>query len=303
MGHLVGDSILVAAAKIIKEAFRREDVVARIGGDEFAILMPNATRSAVETACHRVRSAIDEYNRTRPGVHLSLSIGYAVSNLSDVGIRAIFREADNNMYREKLHHSQSARSAIIQTAMKLLEERDFLTEEHAERINELVTRLARKLRISAPNIAEIQLLAKFHDIGKVGISDHILLKPGPLTSEEMAEMQRHSEIGYRIAQSSNELLPIAEWILKHHEWWNGGGYPVGLHGEQIPLECRILAVVDAYDAMTSDRPYRRAMDHDAAVAELKRCAGTQFDAAIVKKFLALFASAAGAKRPKTRAAE
>ncbi|HWQ62105.1 MAG TPA: HD domain-containing phosphohydrolase, partial [Negativicutes bacterium] len=288
MGHMVGDNILVAAAKIIKEAFRREDVVARIGGDEFAILMPNVTRGVVETACQRVRSAIDEYNRTRPGVHLSLSIGYAVSDLSEVSIRATFREADNNMYREKLHHSQSARSAIIQTAMKLLEERDFLTEEHAERLNELISKLARKIRLTAPNIAEMQLLAKFHDIGKVGIADHILLKPGPLTSEEKAEMQRHCEIGYRIAQSSNELMPIAEWILKHHEWWNGEGYPVGLRGEQIPLECRILAVVDAYDAMTSDRPYRRAMSHEAAVSELKRCAGTQFDVKVVKKFLALF---------------
>lgn len=291
MGHLVGDNILVAAAKIIRDAFRREDVVARIGGDEFAILMPNATRSVVEAACHRVRSGIEEYNRMRSEVHLSLSIGYAVSDLGEASIRVTFREADNNMYREKLHHSQSARSAIIQTAMKLLEERDFLTEEHAERINELVTRLAKKLRLAAPNIAELQLLAKFHDIGKVGIADHILLKPGPLSPEEQAEMQRHCEIGYRIAQSSNELLPIAEWILKHHEWWNGEGYPVGLRNEQIPLECRILAVVDAYDAMTSDRPYRKAISHEAAVAELKRCAGTQFDAKIVKKFLGLFAPA------------
>lgn len=298
MGHLVGDNILVAAAKIIKDAFRREDVVARIGGDEFAILMPNATRGAVEAACQRVRTAIDEYNRARPGVHLSLSIGYAVSSLDAVSIRTIFREADNNMYREKLHHSQSARSAIIQTAMKLLEERDFLTEEHAERIKELVTRLARKLRLPVPTVAEMQLLAKFHDIGKVGIADHILLKPGALTPEEKAEMQRHCEIGYRIAQSSSELQPIAEWILRHHEWWNGEGYPAGLHGAQIPLECRVLAVVDAYDAMTSDRPYRKAVDHDAAVAELKRCAGTQFDPAIVKKFLTLFAPAGRAPKAK-----
>ncbi len=296
MGHLIGDNILVAAAKIIKDSFRREDVVARIGGDEFAVLVPNASRGVVEAGCQRVRSAIDEYNRASPGMHLSLSIGYAVSDLSEVSIRITFREADNNMYREKLHHSQSARSAIIQTAMKLLEERDFLTEEHAERINELISKLAKKLRLTAPNIAELQLLAKFHDIGKVGISDKILLKPGPLSPEEKAEMQRHSEIGYRIAQSSNELLPIADWILKHHEWWNGEGYPVGLRGEQIPLECRILTVVDAYDAMTSDRPYRKAVSHAEAVAELKCFAGVQFDAKIVKKFLALFAPVRQAKK-------
>jgi diguanylate cyclase (GGDEF)-like protein/PAS domain S-box-containing protein len=284
MGHHVGDTMLIAAAKIIQQAFRREDIVARIGGDEYAVLMPNATGRAVEAACRRVHSGIAAYNQTQPGVHLSLSVGHAIGRRGE-SIRGLLREADNNMYREKLNHSHGARSAIIQTAMKLLEERDFLTEEHAERIDRLVTRLARGLGLTGFAVAGIQLLAKFHDIGKVGIPDNILRKPGPLTAEEQAVMRRHCEIGYRIAQSSGELLPIAEWILKHHEWWNGGGYPVGLSGDQIPRECRILAVVDAYDAMTSDRPYRKAMTHEAAVAEIKRCAGTQFDPAIVRKFL------------------
>ena len=99
----------------------------------------------------------------------------------------------------------------------------------------------------------------FHDIGKVGIPDRILFKPGRLTDEEYKEMKRHSEIGHRIAQSAPDLQPIADYILRHHEWWNGGGYPLGLSGENIPLECRILAIADAYDAMTSDRPYRKAM--------------------------------------------
>ena len=134
-------------------------------------------------------------------------------------------------------------------------------------------------------MTDLRLLAQFHDIGKVGIPDRILLKPGPLSPEEMVEMKRHSEIGHRIANSSPDLLPVADWVLKHQEWWNGAGYPLGLAGEKIPIECRILAIADAYDAMTSDRPYRKAMSHDAAVTELRRCAGTQFDPTLVELFI------------------
>ncbi len=284
MGHHIGDTMLIAAAKIIKEAFRREDTVARIGGDEFAVLMPGATAQAFEAACRRVQSGIAAYNKTQPGVHLSLSVGHAIGRRGE-SIRDILHRADNNMYREKLNHSHGARSAIIQTAMKRLAERDFFTTEQANRKDRLVCGLARALELPEAAMEGMRLLAKFHDIGTVGIPDNILRKPGPLTAEEQVVMRRHCEIGCRIAQSSGELLPIAEWILKHHEWWNGGGYPMGLSGEQIPRECRILAVVDAYEAMTSERPYRKAMTHEKAVAEITRCAGTQFDPAVVREFL------------------
>ncbi|WP_341473570.1 HD-GYP domain-containing protein [Desulfallas thermosapovorans] len=106
-----------------------------------------------------------------------------------------------------------------------------------------------------------------------------------LQPDEFAEMQRHCEIGYRIAKSAPDLNHVADWILKHHEWWNGQGYPLGLKGEDIPLECRILSIADAYDAMTSHRPYRKAMSHDKAVRELKRCAATQFDPQLVQAFI------------------
>ena len=189
------------------------------------------------------------------------------------------------MYREKLHRSQSARSAIVQTVMSLLEARDFITEGHADRLQGMLTKLARAAGLPESRMIDLRLLAQFHDIGKVGIPDRILLKPGPLSPDEMTEMKRHSEIGHRIAQSSPDLLPVADWVLKHQEWWNGKGYPLGLAGERIPIECRILAIADAYDAMTSDRPYRKAMSHEAAVAELRRCAGTQFDPELVNLFI------------------
>lgn len=286
-GHAVGDELLAATAKIIRGVIRKGDVPARIGGDEFAIFLSRADESVAHSLAIRLRAQVEKYNQMGPGVPLSVSFGYAVGQKRDASIQKLIKEADDNMYREKLHHSRSARSAIVQTVMKLLEERDFVTEEHAERLQDLTSRLALKLGLSEPCIAEIRLLAKFHDIGKIGIPDHILLKAGPLTPEEWSEMKRHCEIGYRIAQASPDLLPIAEWILKHQEKWDGEGYPFRLKGGEIPLECRILAVADAYDAMTSDRPYRKAMSQQAAIAELRRCAGTQFDADLVEPFISI----------------
>ena len=169
--------------------------------------------------------------------------------------------------------------------MKALEARDFITEGHANRLQVYVKEMAAVLGMSTRSIFDLCLLAKFHDIGKVGVPDRILFKPGPLTNEEALEMQRHCEIGHLIARSAPDLGPIADWILKHHGWWNGKGYPLGLKGKEIPLECRILAIVDAYDAMTSDRPYRKALSREKALSELKRCSGSQFDPCLVNKFV------------------
>lgn len=284
LGHDKGDALLVAAADVIMEAFRESDVVARIGGDEFAVLLPNSPRDVIERAFRRIRDAAERHNEAKPELPLSISIGFAVSNGKKTNMKELFKEADNNMYREKLHSSQSARSAIVNTLMKALEARDYITEGHAIRLQDLVISMAVSVGLPERRVTDLRLLAKFHDIGKVGVPDRILFKPGTLTSEEAAEMQRHCEIGHRIALSAPDLVHIADWILKHHERWDGNGYPLGLGGEEIPLECRILAIADAYDAMTSDRPYRQAITHREALAELRKCAGTQFDPQLVSKF-------------------
>ncbi|MGE5423195.1 MAG: diguanylate cyclase domain-containing protein [Ignavibacteriales bacterium] len=284
MGHDKGDSFLIAAAEVLKTCFRFSDVVSRVGGDEFAILLPDATREIVEEACIRLQDNVTRHNESTEEFPLSISVGSAVRTDSSVPLSEMYKEADNNMYREKLYRSQSARSAIVQTLMRALEARDFITEGHAERLQDMVAEMGAAMSLPTRNIVDLRLLAQFHDIGKVGLPDRILFKPGPLTPEERVEMQRHSEIGHRIALSSPDFLHISDWVLKHHEWWDGNGYPLGMSGEDIPLECRILAIADAYDAMTSDRPYRKAMCHDDAMAELKACAGKQFDPELVDKF-------------------
>jgi HD-GYP domain-containing protein (c-di-GMP phosphodiesterase class II) len=199
----------------------------------------------------------------------------------------MLREADDEMYRQKLSSSQSARSGIVQAIMKMLEMRDFETEQHSQRLDRLALELAQRADLPGHRRNDLRLLAQFHDIGKIGVPDKVLLKPGPLSPEESKEMERHSEIGHRIATVIPELQPIAEFILKHHERWDGKGYPMGLKGEQIPLEDRILSIVDAFDAMTSDRPYRKAMTADEAFAELRKCQGIQFDPILVELFLAM----------------
>lgn len=284
LGHQKGDALLVAAANVIREALPEGAVVARIGGDEFAVLVRYSTMVLLEQIGLKIKQGVRRYNLVNAELPLSISLGVAVRD-EGLAIGDVFKEADNAMYREKLHSSQSARSAIVQTLMKALEARDFITEGHADRLQRLVAAAARSIGLSESRVAELRLLARFHDIGKVGIPDRILFKPGALTQAEGIEMQRHSEIGYRIARSAPDLVPISDWILKHHEWWSGQGYPLGLKGKQIPLECRLLAIADAYDAMTSDRPYRKAMSHDEAVTELENCAGVQFDPELVTQFV------------------
>ena len=287
LGHNTGDLILKAVAKILKSSFRAGDLIARIGGDEFAVLTNHNSERVLELDCVKIKEQVEMYNNENKTIPISLSVGFAASKGNALNMNALYKEADNNMYREKLHRDKSSRSAIVQTLMKALEARDFQTEGHSDRMQEFIASFAHAIGLPEQNLADLRLLARFHDIGKVGIPDSILFKPDKLTGEEIAIMRHHCEIGYRIALAAPDLAPIADWILKHQEWWDGNGYPLGIAGEDIPLACRMLSIVDAFDAMTSDRPYRKALSRRAAIGELNRCAGTQFDPKLVKDFVEL----------------
>lgn len=287
LGHNTGDVMLIEAANVIKNTLRQVEMVARIGGDEFAVILPVNDRQVLEGVCDRIRDAVNSYNAADPVLPLSISIGCSVCSGPPGGMEDAFKKADNNMYREKLYRSRTASSAIVGTLMNTLQARGITTEDQTTRIHELVSRLAIAIGLGRQSMIDLGLLVRFHDIGRIGIPSHIHYKSGPLNPEEIAEMRRHSEIGHRIAQSSPELAPIADCILKHHEWFDGSGYPLSLKGDEIPLECRIMAIAYAYDAMTNDRPYRKAMTSEQAFAELERGAGTQFDPVLVAEFLRL----------------
>ncbi len=287
LGHMAGDHILQVVAGILTNCCRAGDLIARIGGDEFAILLHSNSVKGIVSCSQQIRERIDVYNSQSPTVPISLSMGLAVCAQPPLDIHTLLKQADDSMYREKLHHHNSTRSAIVKALMKALEARDYITEGHGDRLQDLIEAFAGTVELPVASVADLRLFARFHDIGKVGTPDSILFKAGNLTAEEWVNMRQHCEIGYRIAVSAPDLVPIADWILKHHEWWDGHGYPLGLAGEAIPIECRMLSIVDAYDAMTSDRPYRKAMCKEAALAELRRCAGKQFDPDLVSKFCIL----------------
>jgi HD-GYP domain-containing protein (c-di-GMP phosphodiesterase class II) len=283
MGQDEGDSLLQKFARMLEECFDSNCVVARIDGDEFGIIVPGANLGSLEDMCRRLK--LTTVNILLETVVLNVSVGFALRKGKDQSIDDLFKEAERNMRREKVHHVQSSRSDIIKVLTEALKARDYITEGHANRLQFFVTKMAKAIGLSSSHIADLRLFAEFHDLGKVGIPDNILYKKGPLTEDEWSVMKEHPSIGSHIAQCAPDLVLISKWILCHHENWDGSGYPFGLKANEIPLECRILSIADAYDAMTNDRPYRKGMTNDEAIAELKRCSGTQFDPSLVELFI------------------
>lgn len=285
MGHSTGDDLLRSFAEILKANMRSSDVVSRFGGDEFAAILVSTDRPTAERVIERIRKAVARYNESRSGPFLSFSMGVATSNNGESSLLDCLKLADDLMYRDKLSRSNSVRSQMVNTLLLTLAEKDHISGGHASRLQEMAIKLGKRMGLNSDQLVNLSLFAQVHDLGKVGIPDRILFKPGKLTEEEWAIMKLHPEKGYRIAVSSPDLSTVADLILRHHERWDGKGYPLGLEKTEIPIECRILSIVDAYDAMTNDRPYCKARSHSEALKEIERCAGTQFDPKIVEEFL------------------
>ena len=282
-GYKKGDEILKNTAKILKDCFRKEDIVARYGGDEFIILLPSTSTTVAASIVERVHSLFkfDSYKE----FIMSLSIGITTKESKEQNINELIKVAEDNMYRHKLIEKQSSHSSIIISLEKALEERNYETHEHMDRMRILALELGKKLQFSEDKLDELSLLSSLHDIGKIAISDNIILSPLKLTNEEYEIMKKHTEIGFRIANSNSELALIAKGILSHHERWDGKGYPMGLEGRDIPITARIISIIDAYDAMTNDRPYRKAFSKGQVIAEIRKCSGTKYDPRLVEVFL------------------
>jgi len=284
-GYNEGDELLRRVAKILRYCSREGDIIARWGEDEFFILMPRSTEEDVKRVLDRIKKISMETSDQK--IPLNISIGTSTRIDKRQNLREVIKEAENNMYKNKLLKRKSVYNSIILSLERILWEKNHETKEHADRLRKLSLKLGSSINLPQNRLDELELLSALHDIGKVGIPDKILMKKGRLSTKEWNIIKRHPEIGYRIAESTPQIAPIAEGILSHHERWDGKGYPQGLKGKEIPIDASIVSIVDAYDVMTFGRHYRSAIPEEKAKEELMRCAGTQFNPFLVEKFVVL----------------
>ena len=286
-GHAQGDVLLIEMGKLLVSSCRESDVVARTGGDEFSILLPRTDEADAQNIVDSIKAACEAYasQTEKETYYTSISLGYATKTSLAEDFGVIQKTAEDFMYRHKLLEHKSLHSAIISSIKTTMFEKSNETEEHAERMAGLSKKLGKAMGFSEDDLVSLELVTTLHDIGKISIDQSILDKPGKLNDEEWTEIRKHPDVGYRIALTVPELSRIAEYILCHHERWDGKGYPQGLVGDKIPVVSRILSIVDSYDAMTQDRAYRKAMPKETAILELRNNAGTQFDPAIVPVFI------------------
>jgi len=292
LGHQCGDTLIQRSASILKTIFREGDMVARTGGDEFVVTLSNSDESVMQQAIQRIRQHLVTDNQTPEQFPLSLSMGYAiVTELEMPGqaldVHALYKHADDMMYQDKSAHRQAFKKAAFQFMVATHKKRRVNYAQTQQKINTLVHKMADAVTLSPEERERLELLANYFDIGIVGVSEQLFSKQRALSEEEATEMHAHCDVGCRLADFFEELMPIANDILMHHKNWDGSGYPNAKKG-QLPTVCCIMSIVIAYTSMTNHRPFAKAMTHEAAMRELLHCKGTQFNPAMVDIFAGLF---------------
>jgi len=284
-GHSRGDVLLRKIADILKESFRKEDITSRWGGDEFISILPKTDLKDAISIIKRIKELCKEKSTIE--IPLSISFGTSTKKSSLENIGDILKEAEDNMYKSKIVESGTAQESLLHSLRVVLKKGDYRTENRIKKMDDYAVLIGKRLNLSSIKLEELKLFMNFHNIGKLALADEIMAKKGRLTAEEWKIVKEIPEVGYRIAESSTKLKPIAESILSHHEWYNGQGYPRGIKGEEIPVLSRISFLVTSYDAMTSDRPYRNKMTSSEAKKEIKKYSGVQFDPKVVDAFFEL----------------
>jgi diguanylate cyclase (GGDEF)-like protein/putative nucleotidyltransferase with HDIG domain len=310
-GHQVGDVALQRVARVLSEGKRHIDSAARVGGEEFTLILPDTDREGAFALAERLRRALRDEFASDP-TPVTVSFGLAIYPEHGETAAALLHAADEALYAAKqsgrnrtISHNPALRNGLrLANDMRDIEGERFVvavldlaeavdlrfsgTARHSETVGRYAEMMARELGFPERRVSRVRLAGILHDIGKAGVPNRILHKRGPLTDEEYEVIKRHPALGAQIIEHDS-LSDVREWVAAHHERPDGLGYPLGISGSALALEARIVAVADAYEAMTSDRPYRDSIGYDAALAELRRCAGTQFDPLVVEAFIAALA--------------
>jgi diguanylate cyclase (GGDEF)-like protein len=282
-GHNAGDALLKKAAETLKKVCREGDILARIGGDEFVVALTKTEADDALKVANRIKELAS--HEMVANIELSISFGYDTKTSDRQSIIEIIANAENHMYRHKLHERSSMRSKTTELIMNTLFEKSSREAIHSKRVSSICMVIADKMNYQKEAVKQIGIAGLIHDIGKIGIDGKMLNKHGRLSDEEKKEIEKHPEIGWRLLSSTAEFSVLAQFVLSHHEKWDGSGYPNGIKGQKIPLESRIISVAESYDAMTGERSYRKALSREAVIKELKRCSGAQFDPEIVDVFI------------------
>jgi two-component system, cell cycle response regulator len=282
-GHPAGDALLMRLSGNLEAVVSGRGRAYRMGGDEFCVI-GSAARVGPGALIDAAASALKEEGE---GFAVTCSYGSVLLPDEADNVSEALRIADGRMYMHKNRHRPSASRQSMDVLLRVLHERDSALGKHLAGVADLAEAVGRRLRIPTEQLETVRHAAELHDIGKVAIPEEILTKPGPLTDDEWEFVRGHTLIGERILAAAPALGQAAKLVRSTHERFDGTGYPDRLAGDQIPLGARIIAVCDAFDAMTSERAYAPALTVEDGLKELFRCAGTQFDPEVVEAFYAV----------------